>query len=185
MLDILLLKKALMSAGIRKVIDLIPAFRADDPQTIKKKYYLDVIRKLKAKYPPAPENEYPDQTKYSILESAELKAHARWYAYRAQMYWGRTDLRDRFRSAWLNATAGSLYELANDANEASNYFHFAANTLREVQSFRASIEFYLKASELASGGWIRRNLERALGVAHYAGDETTEKDIRDKIADLR
>lgn len=185
MFDLLFLKNALMSAGIRKLINLIPTFRADDPQAIKKKYFLDIIAQLKTKYPPAPEGEHPDQTKFSQLASSKLKAHTRWHSYRAQMYWGRADLRDRFRSAWLNATAGAIYELANDAIEASNHFHFAANTLREVQSFRASIEFYEKASNLAEGSWIRRNLERALGVAHYAGDEIAEDRIRKMIANCK
>ncbi len=182
---LLLLKKALLSAGLRKTVDLVPALRAEDPQVIKKKYHIDIIAKLKAKYPDTPAGEADARTKYSVIKNSHLKEHARWYKYRAQMLWGKPTQRDRFRSAWLYVTAASLYEQSDDAREASDQYHFAANSFRELEAFRASIDYYIKASELGSGQWVLRCLQRALGVARVAGDEDEENKIRLKISAWR
>ena len=185
MFELLFLKKVVLSAALRKVIDLIPLLRAEDPQVIKKKYNVDIITKLKEKYPPPPPHEAEDRTKFSVLKNEKLKEHARWYKYRAQLLWGRQTQRARFRSAWFYVTAAELYEMADDRREASDQFHFAANSFRELEAFRASIDYYIKSSELSSGTWVLRCLQRALGVARTAGDEDQEAIIRARLDDWR
>ena len=185
MLELLFLKKVLLSAGLRKAVDLIPLLRAEDPQIIKKKYYIDILSKIKAEYPAPSPNESCDRTKLSIVNNARMKELARWYKYRAQLLWGRATQRDRFRSAWFYVTSAELYELAADCREASDQYHFAANSFRELEAFRASIDYYVKSSELGSGKWVLRCLQRARGVARTAGDEEEEAKVQALISDWR
>jgi len=181
----LFLKKVVLSTALRKSIDLIPLLRAEDPQIIKQKYNQDIISKIKAKYPDPPANESEDRTKFSHIKHTKLEDHARWYEYRAQLLWGRQTQRARFRSAWFYVTAAQLYELAKHHDRASTLYHFAANSFRELEAFRASIDYYLKSSELASGAWVLRSLQRALGVALMAGDEDMETEIRKRLTEWK
>jgi hypothetical protein len=185
MFDLLLFQKAILNTGLRKAVDFLPMLRAEDPQIIKKKYNIDIIAKIKAKNPVPPSYESKDRTKFCIVNNEALKVYARWYKYRAQMLWGRETQRDRFRSAWFYVTSAELYELADDPQEASNQYHFAANTFRELEAFRASIDYYVKSSELGSGQWVLRCLQRALGVARNAGDEEQEEEVQSRLTAWR
>ena len=152
MLEFLPLKSLLTSSVFRGILALA-SFRPDDPQLIKKRYFLDIRDELDKKYPPPPPDEAPERTKYSSVTSARLRSHARWYTFRAQTLWGQPSLRDRFKSAWLYITAAQLLERAGDSKAASDLYHFGANALREVEAYRASIDYYIRAAQLGEGAW--------------------------------
>lgn len=179
----LLLKKAVLSAAVRKLLDFVPTLKPDDPQAIKKKYCLDLVKKFEDKYQPPPATESPEKTKFCTIQFDVLRDHARWYKFRAQMAWGRPSPRDRFKSAWLYATAGRLSEMARDKAAATDLYHFAANGLREVEAYRASIEYYVKAAKNAEGEWVARCLQRAYGVAQVAGDDVEAENLQKMLRD--
>jgi len=104
--------------------------------------------------------------------------------FRAQMLWGQPSLRDRFKSAWLYITAAHLLERAGDKKAASDLYHFGANALREVEAYRASIDYYVKSGELGEGSWVRRCYQRAFGVAQVAGDDVGTERIGKLLASL-
>ena len=97
------------------------------------------------------------------------------------MLWWQPSLRDRFKSAWLYITAAHLLERAGDKKAASDLYHFGANSLREVEAYRASIDYYVKSGKLGEGEWVRRCYQRALGVAQIAGDDVETKRIQELL----
>ena len=171
MLELLPVKSILTSSGVRLLLRAF-SFRPDDPQLIKKRYFVDIVDALARRYPPPPASEAGDRTKFSTITEGKLRGHARWYVFRAQMLWGQPSLRDRYKSAWLYVTAAHLSEQAGDRKAASDLYHFGANALREVEAYRASIDYYVKAGSLGTDAWVRRCYQRALGVAHTAGDDS-------------
>jgi hypothetical protein len=185
----LLLKKALLGirgvAGLRKLLDLVPALRPETPQTIKQSFHYDLIANIDKKYPPdATTLEKPSRTKHSKLREERMAEYGRWYIYRADCYWGRTSTRERYMSAWLYVTAATLYERANQPGQAGDAYHFAANSFRELGAYRASIDYYCEASRLGNREWSLRSLYRAKSVARAAGDAKEEARVDARIGEI-
>ena len=113
-----------------------------------------------------------DQTKGSFTAKSELRRHAEWYCFRAQLLWGQPSVRSHTKAAWFYATAGQLSALADDTDRASDLYHFAGNALRLVQLYEHSIKAYEEAAKISSKPeWTQRCYQRALGVARLAGND--------------
>ncbi|MDN5852239.1 MAG: hypothetical protein L0K86_05200 [Actinomycetia bacterium] len=159
--------------------------RRSDPQTIREQcyerrieWYSKVRDRRRVRQP---------GSMYGHDAGDNFSSLAKRYSRRAQYYWGRSSARDVFRAAWFYVVAGDLYKMADpaDKEKASKMYHFAANALREVESYERSIEYYEKAAQDSSDpAWTMRNLQRAMGVAKVCGDDEKAGGLRQDIISL-
>ncbi len=170
---------------VEGLLKLVPGFNPSDPQRIRESYHENIMGRIMDDFGSSlPSEQVRANSKYSIRCQERLCARAKRYKTRADMHWGRSSSRRRFKAAWLYVTAADIYCLADKPEEACNPYHWAANTFREVESFERSIEYYRASSELADDVWKIRCLQRAMGVAHLAGDLKRGADLNAEIARL-
>jgi hypothetical protein len=192
MLEMLpLWKRLALAFGVRRLLDFFESTRATDPQLIKRQYCTDILGPIEDELKNRNSTlagEARGRTYSDAPDKERFQSQAAWYAYRAQMLWGRPSMRERFRSAWLYVTAARLNELGGNTRTAAQQYHYAANGLREVEAYRASIEHYIASAKLYASlstaddrSWCLRCLYRAFGVAQAAGDLDSAGDIRETI----
>jgi hypothetical protein len=189
-MQICTVKKAFLSlrsvAVFRKMLDFVPALRPETPETIKQSFHYVLLAQIDKKYPaPNAPLENSARTKHGKRREETMADYARWYTYRANSYWGRSTIRERYISAWLYVTAATLHERARQGEQAGDAYHFAANCFRELGAYRASIDYYCEASRLGNKEWALRSLYRAKSVAIAAGDAEEESNIDAKIKALK
>lgn len=171
MLEFIPYRSFLMSSAVRALICLTK-FGPQDPAILKTKCHDEIVARLNARYAAQLIVDKNDQTKGSFSAKAELRRHADWYFFRAQLLWGQPSVRSHTKAAWFYATAGQLSVLADDIDRASDLYHFAGNAMRLVQLYEHSINAYEKAAHLSpKPEWKQRCYQRALGVASLAGND--------------
>jgi hypothetical protein len=166
---------------LRRAINILPLFKAENPKELELQYHSRLLNKVKERYKPLEYLGAPGPNEGKLWRE-KLQAWAQWYEYRADMLWGRPSPRDRFRSAWLYATAAELYKSAKNLDSAAMSFHYAAHEFRELGSLSQSYKFYMISAELTlDENFKSRNYNRALGLALSMGDEQLMSDIRRKL----
>ena len=169
-----------------KLLAWPPNFSKATPQTIKndewrqplERHYIRLLKK------------FPNVTEYDGSMSLQpyhdrCRQLAYWYKVRADMSWGRGYVRTGFKTAYRYAIAACFYAEAGDYRAAANQYHYSGNQFRQVEAYRASIQFYLYSawcfylfSDTASQV---RTLRRALAVARLCAEDQLADDITEAI----
>ena len=167
---------------LRTIFNCIPPLKPENPRKIESKFSPEsLVGKIREKY-----RHLQQQGAGGRIEGQEwrdkMNQWAQWYELRADILWGRPSPRHRHRSAWLYATAGELYRLADLNERASLIFEFAAHGFREVDRLSQSINYFRKSAELTSKPeWKNRCYTRAYGIAQITGDKQTAENCRKQI----
>jgi len=181
---------AIRAIGFVNILfNFVTLFNKETPQTIKLNCNTRLKERVDKKVKKMNSAHNSPGSKYNVLIQDIYLHYATWYRHKADIYWGRPSLLDRYKCAWFYVTSGELYELANNPDSASSQYHFAANQFRDVGALNQSIKYYIKALMLASGDdWKKRNKARAISISKMAGETETaellEKDEPDKAIDL-
>jgi hypothetical protein len=169
---------------LRVVFGFLPFLKPENPRKIADKFSpKKLVEKVKQKYRDLPRQGAGGRTEGQHWRD-KMNESAQWYELRADMLWGRPSLRERHRSAWLYATAGELYDLAELKDKASLMFQFAAHGFREVDSLSQSINYFKRSAGLASPEWANRCYTRAYGIAQITGDRQAAEECKRQIENL-
>ncbi len=110
----------------------------------------------------------------------KLKKVARNYNLKADGLWGSPSISKGYKSAWLYAYSGFLYQLVGEFYKAGKLYHYAGHQFRSYDFQRKSMEFYFKSAgvikknnliEDIANNLADRSMRRALGVAISIKDE--------------
>ena len=169
-----------------KFLAWVPSFSKATPQTIKNDEWCQSLEKhytrLLKKFPNVTEHDGGMSLQPYHDRCRQL---AFWYKVRADMSWGRGNVKSGFKTAYRYAIAACFYAEAGDQGAAANNYHYAGNQFRQVEAYRASIKFYLYSAwcfYLSSKATSQvRTLRRALAVARLCAEDQLAHDIEEII----
>lgn len=149
------------------------------------KIYSIVRRLIFPRNPQAFEEVYEKKLEKITNRDVEPKDVLKRYKWLERYYWGDARLDDKFHHAWSCILIATCYKEIKKPELASDYFHYAAHTFRNIGEYGKAIKYYEEASDLSCTPEAKKkHLSRAFGAARMCGDLEKERSLSVEIESL-